>query len=101
MIEKILLHTINAGFELVSAAVAASAVAANSILAEFADRVDEGAPPMTDREYCRHRLLHPVNAVVEESEGHLVLETTEGNFERWTKPMWRLAKERHATENIH
>lgn len=46
----------------------------------------EGRILMTDAEYCRYRMSHPVEKLVRGSGSRFVVETTDGHREKWMKP---------------
>jgi len=46
---------------------------------------------LTDAEYTKHRLSHPISRVLRESSREIVIETVDGSRERWIKPSWKLA----------
>ena len=46
----------------------------------------EGRILMTDPEYCRYRMNHPVEKLVRESGSEFVVETADGHREKWLKP---------------
>ncbi|MBI2126160.1 MAG: hypothetical protein HYU02_02440 [Thaumarchaeota archaeon] len=46
----------------------------------------EGGIMMTDAEYCRYRMSHPVKKLVRESGSEFVVETADGHREKWMKP---------------
>lgn len=45
---------------------------------------------LNDAEYCRYRLDHPVEEVVNDDGEHVVLITQNGAREHWLKPRWTL-----------
>lgn len=48
---------------------------------------------MTDTEYSKHRLIHPISRVLRESATEIVVETVDGSREKWIKPTWKLTEE--------
>lgn len=48
----------------------------------------EETATMTDAQYCRHRIQHPVKRLLRESNMEFVIETMDGWKEKWSKPKW-------------
>ena len=46
---------------------------------------------LTDVEYTKHRMIHPISRVLRESSKEIVIETADGSRERWIKPSWKRA----------
>ena len=43
---------------------------------------------MTDAQYCRYRIQHPIKRLLRESSREFVVETIDGHKEKWSKPKW-------------
>lgn len=52
----------------------------------------EGGIMLTDSEYAKHRVGHPISKVLRESSSDIVIETIDGHRERWSKPQWKLTE---------
>lgn len=50
--------------------------------------LDEGKDTMSDADYCRYRMYHPVSRVLRESSREFIVETVDGHKEKWIKPKW-------------